>query len=542
MTEGCRGVQVIEFDPILVHEWLARTVRRVPEKEAIICGPQRWTYRKVAAYSDYFAESLIDLGMRRQDRVVIITGNRAETVGCLYGALKAGCVFVVLSDVTKAGRLRYILGNCGAGALVALRAQANLVEQALNGLGRRPKVVYLESDEKLEDSATTTATDCDLTFSAIPSGDRDDNTVPDGELPCCVDVDLACLIYTSASTGEPKGVMCTHHNVVAAARSIIQYISNSENDIILNALPLSFDYGLYQVIMAFMFGGTVVLERSFLYLHNILSMISKEGVTGFPVVPTMVAMLLRMRSLEKYDLGSLRYITNTGASLPAEHIRRLQRLLPHVKIFSMFGLTECKRVSYLRPEELEATPSAVGRAMPNCEVSLVDEDGNRVAPGELGELVIRGSNVMQGYWGDPDLTARVYRDGGYPAARELHSGDYFRQDERGVLYFAGRIDDMIKARGQRVSPKELENAICMLEGVVEAAVVGVPDEILGEAIRVFIVRDEAKLTKEKVLKYCSENLEPLMVPKHVEFVSGLPRTLHGKVDRKKLRAWEKQAT
>ncbi len=533
---------MIEFDPILVHEWLARTVRRMPEKEAIICGPQRWTYRKVAAYSDYFAESLIDLGMGRQDRVVIMTGNRPETVGCLYGALKAGCVFVVLSDVTKARRLRHVLGNCGAGVLVALRAQANVVEQALDGLGKRPKVIYVEIDRKLENSPTCPATGCDLSPPTIFSQDRHGPVISDGRLPRCLDVDLACLIYTSASTGEPKGVMCTHHNMIAAARSIIQYIGNRENDVILNALPLSFDYGLYQVVMTFMFGGTVVLEKSFLYLHNILTMISKEGVTGFPVVPTMVAMLLRMRSLEKYDLGSLRYITNTGASLPVEHIRRLRLLLPHVKIFSMFGLTECKRVSYLRPEELEATPSAVGRAMPNCEVSVVDEDGNGVAPGELGELVIRGSNVMQGYWGDPALTARVYRDGGYPAARELHSGDYFRQDERGVLYFAGRMDDMIKTGGQRVSPKEVENAICMLKGVAEAAVVGVPDEILGEAIRVFIVRDGAKLTSKNVLKYCAENLEPLMVPKYVEFVSGLPRTLHGKLDRKKLRAWEKQAT
>ena len=214
--------------------------------------------------------------------------------------------------------------------------------------------------------------------------------VPSSKLPRCIDADLACLVYTSASTGEPKGVMCSHHNMIAAARSIIQYIGNRENDIILNALPLSFDYGLYQVIMAFMFGGTVVLEKSFLYLHNILTRISQERVTGFPVVPTMVAMLLRMGDIEGYDLSTLRYITNTGASLPVKHIHCLQRLLPHVKIFSMFGLTECKRVSYLLPEELDRRPSSVGRAMSDCEVFLVDENVTRNELGmsiDLGQLV-----------------------------------------------------------------------------------------------------------------------------------------------------------
>jgi long-chain acyl-CoA synthetase len=352
-------------------------------------------------------------------------------------------------------------------------------------------------------------------------------------------VDLATLIYTSGSTGEPKGVMSTHHNMVSAARSIVQYIGNVEEDIILDVLPLSFDYGLYQVIMAFMFGGTVVLEKSFLYLHSILDRIVQEKVTGFPIVPTVVAMLLKMQDLSKYDLSSLRYMTNTGAALPVEHIRKLRNLFPHVTMISMFGLTECKRVSYLPPEELDQRPSSVGQAMPNCEVSVVDEDGNEVPPGETGELIIRGSNVMQGYWNDPVLTARAYRDGSYPAGRILYSGDYFRQDEKGFLYFLGRKDDMIKSKGERISAKEVENNICGMAGVTEAAVIGLPDEILGQAIKAYIVpAADAELTDKQVLKYCAEHMETFMVPKYIEFMDSLPKTPNGKIDKKQLKARE----
>jgi acyl-coenzyme A synthetase/AMP-(fatty) acid ligase len=327
--------------------------------------------------------------------------------------------------------------------------------------------------------------------------------------------------------------------MISAARSIIQYIDNIEEDIILDVLPLSFDYGLYQVIMAFMFGGTVVLEKSFLYLHEIFKCISREKVTGFPIVPTIAVMLLNMRDLDRYDLSTLRYITNTGAALPVEHIRRLKSMLPDVKIFSMFGLTECKRVCYLPPEELETRPSSVGKAMPNCEVFLVDQNDNNVTAEQTGELVIRGSNVMQGYWKDPDLTARAYRNQRYPAERALYSGDYFRKDNSGFLYFLGRKDDMIKSRGERISAKEIENTLCALDGVAEAGVIGVPDDIMGQAVKAYIVPASSyELTEKEILRYCAANMEVFMIPKYVEFVDKLPVTANGKIDKKQLKSME----
>jgi len=523
----------IEFDPILVHEWLRRSARCFPDKQALICGRQRWTYRDLDRRTDHLAAALQDIKVRRHDRIVVLLDNSSETVISLYGILKAGGVFIILAGSLKGAKLRYILENSEADVLITHTGKAGVVTDALGRMQRNIKTIWVGPKDQIPEKFTQSSLSWDEIFSNFGG------TVEDDRLPRCIDVDLAALIYTSGSTGEPKGVMSTHHNMISAARSIIQYIGNEQDDIILNALPLSYGYGLYQVIMSVMFGGTVVLEQSFIYLHNILTRIAEEKVTGFPIVPTIVAMLLKMRDLSGYDLSSLRYITNAGAALPVEHIRSLQKLLPHVRIFSMFGLTECIRVCYLPPEELDKRPSSVGKAMPNCEVFIVDQDGNEVTAGQTGELVIRGSNVMQGYWKDPDLTSKTYRDRRYPGEREIYSGDYFRKDDSGFLYFLGRKDDMIKSRGERISAREVENIICAMDGVAEASVIGVPDEILGQAVKAYVVPVPSyKLTEKEIMKYCAANMETFVVPKYIEFVDELPVTANGKIDKRQLKGME----
>lgn len=531
---------MIEFDPTLVHEWLSRSARRLPDKVALVCGKQRWTYKALDRYTNHLAVTLLDKGVKRQDRIAVLLDNSAETVISLYGILKAGGVFLILAGSLKGKKLKYILNNSGANVLITHVSKAKVVKDALGDNTEDRKVIWVGPEKRIPQELAETSQSWDEIFSGVTGEGR--VTKIDRQMPRIVDVDLATLIYTSGSTGEPKGVMSTHHNMISAARSIIQYIGNNENDIILDVLPLSFDYGLYQVIMAFMFGGTVVLEKSFLYIHSILERIAQEKVTGFPIVPTIVAMLLKLQNLRQYDFSTLRYMTNTGAALPVDHIQRLRNMFPEVTMISMFGLTECKRVSYLPPEELDRIPSSVGKAMPNCEVFVVDEDGNEVPPGRTGELVIRGSNVMQGYWADPETTARTYRDGQYPSGRILYSGDYFRKDEQGFLYFLGRKDDMIKSKGERISAKEVENNISGMEGVTEVAVLGVPDEIFGQAIKAYIVpAQQVELTEKHVLKYCSENMESFMVPKYIEFMESLPKTPNGKIDKKLLKAKEETA-
>jgi acyl-CoA synthetase (AMP-forming)/AMP-acid ligase II len=351
-----------------------------------------------------------------------------------------------------------------------------------------------------------------------------------------ISLDLASLIYTSGSTGVPKGVMLTHLNMVTAVTSLTTYLRNVPDDIILSALPLSFDYGLYQVLMAVRFGGTVVLEKQFVYPYKYIELIARERVTGLPIVPTITAILLNLKDLEQHDFSCVRYVTNTAQALPVHHIRRMRQVMPNARIYSMYGLTECKRVAYLPPELIDKKPTSVGIAIPNTEVWIEDEQGNRITtPGQPGELIVRGAHVMVGYWNRPEETARYLRPGRWPYERELRTGDLFRQDEEGHLYFISRKDDLIKTAGERVGPRDVENVLYEIEAVKEAAVIGVPDDVLGSAIKAFLaLRDGASLTEADVIKHCQQRLERFKVPKHVAFLPELPKTDTGKISKKGL--------
>ena len=516
---------------MLVHHFLENSAKRLPDKVALICNDQRLTYREINSFADQFAAALVNMGVRRQDRIVIFLDNSAESVMSLFGILKAGAIFIMLSPTMKAKKLTYILNDSGACTLVTQSTKSRIVSTAIDDVPNLRNIIWLGKSNQLpkESPSKITFHLWDEALSRLPA-------------PCslssapCIDLDLATIIYTSGSTGDPKGVMSAHYNVVAAAKSISQYLKNVEDDIILDTLPLSFDYGLYQVLMAFLFGGTIVLEKSFAYPYKAIEKLVQERVTGFPIVPTMVAILLQMDDLGKFDLSALRYISNTAAALPVAYIRKLQEIFPHIKIYSMYGLTECKRVSYLPPDQLDKRPESVGIAMPNEEVFIVDEQDREVGSGEVGELVIRGSNVMQGYWNAPEETARTFRPGRYRGDTLLYSGDLFRKDEEGYLYFVARKDDLIKTKGERVSPKEIENALCDMDGVVEAAVIGVPDDIFGQAIKAFIVTDKkSEFTEKKILKYCTRNLESFMVPKYIEFIDSFPKSPSGKIDKKQLK-------
>ncbi len=507
---------------MLVHEFLQNSAVRFPDKVALVCDGERWTYAQLEERANRIAGGLVAQGVQRGDRVAVWMPNSAEAVVAIFGALKAGGIFTVLNATTPAEKVARILNNCAARALFLPARRAGEVPFLRESVPSLETVVLCGQ----VDAPPAGAVPLSHLLDAFPP------TPP----PCrTIDVDLACLIYTSGSTGEPKGVMSTHANVVFATGSIIQYLENTPEDIVINVLPLSFDYGLYQLLMVFRFGGTLVLERSFAYPAAILRRIEEERVTGLPGVPTLYAMLLQM-DLSRFDLSSLRYMTNTAAALPVEHIRRLRERFPWVRFYSMYGLTECKRVSYLPPEELDRRPASVGIPIPGTEVWIEDETGRRLGPGEVGELVVRGSHVMQGYWGDPEETARRYRPGRYPAERLLYTGDLFWMDEDGFLYFVARKDDIIKTRGEKVAPREVEDVLYRLPGVVEAAVIGVPDEVLGQAVKAFIVcGDGASLTEQDVLRHCAQHLEDFARPRYVEFRSTLPKTPSGKIDRRALK-------
>lgn len=523
---GLFQIKYISEGIMLVHDFLEISAKKNPDKTALVFQEERLTYREIDYISNQFANALIKSGLKRGDRVSILLDNSVETVVSIFSVLKAGGVFSTLSPTLKSKKLEYILNHSEASFFITHKNKLEVVSAAVENNPSIKSVIIQGYSSEERGSVNDRY---------IGWGDFINGNTSDSPRTQCINIDLANIIYTSGSTGEPKGVMMTHLNMVSAATSITQYLENHEDDIILNVLPLSFDYGLYQLLMAFKCGATLVLEKSFNYPYVIIDRIKKERVTGFPGVPTIFAMLLNL-NLEKFDFSSLRYISNTGAALPVNHIKAFRNVMPHVKIYSMYGLTECKRVSYLPPEEIDRRPSSVGKGMPNEEVYIVNENGERLGPGETGELVVRGANVMKGYWRAPEETALRLRPGIYPDEKVLYTGDLFRMDDEGFLYFVARKDDLIKTRGERVSPKEVENALHEIEGVAEAAVIPVSDEILGSAIKAFIrVKDNHAITEQDILRYCSGNLEVFMVPKYVEFVDSFVKTSSGKIDKKVLR-------
>jgi amino acid adenylation domain-containing protein len=509
----------------LVHEFLEASAQRYPQKTALICGDQRLSYAEVDEGSNRLANALRDHGVERGDRVIVFLPNTVESVIAIFAALKAGGTFVVVNHTTKADKLAYILADCAARAIVAPDRQAELIRSMLDRIESLALGLITGLRAEAACAGDARLFPFETLQQAYPAERPEIETI---------DQDLACLIYTSGSTGDPKGVMEAHNNVDFATTSIITYLENVPEDIVINCLPFSFDYGLYQLLMVFKFGGTLVLERSFAFPAAILKRMEAEQVTGFPGVPTVFAILLGM-DLSRYDLSSLRYITNTAAALPVSHIEQIRDAFPWATLYSMYGLTECKRTLYLPPVELDRRPGSVGIAIPGTEVWIEDDDGQRLGPGEVGELVVRGSHVMRGYWNDPERTAQWYRPGPYPGERVLYTGDLFRMDDEGFLYFVSRKDDIIKCRGEKVAPKEVEAVLYDLPGVREAAVVGVPDPILGEAVKAFIVSDDPELTEKDVLCHCRAHLEDLMMPQQVEFRDSLPKTSSGKIRKTGLR-------
>jgi amino acid adenylation domain-containing protein len=450
--------------------------------------------------------------------VALLLPNGVDMVCAVLGVLEAGGVVMPLGSGTKEHRLRVVLGDARPAGLLTHVNLASAWEPVVAEMSGVRTIAVAGAD--VEDGRV------------VPL----DRLTGDGLAdPGTIDQDLAALLYTSGSTGAPKGVMLSHRNVASAMTSIQAYLGIRPDDVVLCALPLSFGYGLTQLLLAFAVGASLVLE-GFAFPVRVLEALARERATVFAAVPTMWASLLALETVSRHDLGALRILTNAGAGLSAERVQAVRSAFPQARLFPMYGQTECIRVTYLDPADLDRRPGSVGRGMPNQEVWLVDEKGRRLPPGNSGELVVRGSHVMRGYWDMPEETARKLRPGVLPGEAVLHTGDLFRMDEDGYLYFVSRADDIIKTRGEKVAPKEVEDALLRVPGVREAAVVGVPDVLLGEAVHAFVALAEgASLGERDLVKHCLATLESFMAPKVVTVLPELPKTPNGKLDKPRLR-------
>lgn len=510
-------------------EDLRRAAAATPEREAVVAGERRMTYAELNAAASALARHLHELGVERGDRVALLLPNGAEAAVAVYGVLRAGAAFTPLNPTIKADKLAYVLRDCEAVAIITDDALAPLAEQA----GEHAPSVRRAL--RIEDTADARGLrSCPAASVSWPGGARSRPAPTTDAEP--ISVDLAAIVYTSGSTGRPKGVTLTHANMAFAAGSIVEYLEMTAEDRVLCVVPLSFDYGLYQLLMCVRVGATLVLERGFAFPGRIVELLERERITGLPGVPTIFQVLTSLGGgIDGAGQEHLRYLSNTAAALAPATIAALRTAFPHARLYSMYGLTECKRVSYLPPDQLDVRPDSVGIPIPGTEVWIEDDDGRELPAGEVGELIVRGAHVMQGYWNDPQATAERLRPGRWPWERVLATGDLFRRDDEGFLFFVGRRDDIIKSRGEKVAPREVEAALLAADGVRMAAVIGVADRLLGQAIHAYVVAEPgADLRPTALRRHCAAHLEDYMVPVRIELRDALPTTPNGKVDHRTL--------
>ncbi len=516
----------------LLHDALLTAARAYPDKASVVVEGSSHTYNELLDASLRLASILQQRGLNPGDRVVIFMANSWHAVVAIFGTLLAGGVLVIVNSQTKSDKLRYIIEETGAKILLTHSLYRSVYSPILRRSGKLERVIY--SGREMDESADTQADYADQLeqFDKII-----DAAEPLTRMPDVISPDLAAIIYTSGSTGRPKGVMQTHQAMVFSVGSLIEYLCLSRHDRIINVLPLAFDYGLYQLLMSVHLGATLILEHSFTYPAQIYKRILEEKATVFPGVPTIFSIMLASHRRKALKFDSVTRVTNTAAKLPSGFISGLKDIFPNGKIYKMYGLTECKRVSYLKPELIDKKPGSVGRAIPGTQLFLLSRQGEPVAPGERGMLYVRGPHVMVGYWKKPEQSRKMLKKlpGSLPHERVLCTQDLFTMDEDGDLYFVGRTDEIIKSRGEKVSPAEVENVLQSIEGIQDAAVIGIPDVELGESVCAFVSSGQTTaLEKKKIMRICQTKLELFMVPRQVVILNELPKKASGKIDKSAL--------
>ena len=514
-----------------LHHLVAEMARKRGDAPAVTFKEQTLTYAALWQDMCGLATGLQRIGVNRQDRVAVYLDKRVETVEAIFATSAAGGVFVPVNPLLRSRQVSYILADCAVRVLVTSPERYELLLPEFDACKSLEHVILVGTRTAISANRLSTSWWDDL----VPGGDPP-TPVDSGS----IDVDMAAILYTSGSTGAPKGVVLSHRNLVVGAESVSHYIGNVVDDVILAALPLSFDAGFSQLTTGFWVGGHVVL-MNYLLASDVVRLCAKHQITGLTCVPPLWIQLAEQQWPPE-AARNLRYLANTGGRMPRTTLDKLRAAFPAARPFLMYGLTEAFRSTYLDPAEVDRRPDSIGKAIPNAEILVVRPDGSICDPGEEGELVHRGALVAMGYWNDPERTAERFRPApGQPpevgvTEIAVWSGDIVTRDEDGFLYFVGRRDEMIKTSGYRVSPTEIEEAVYETGLVRDAVALGVDDDRLGQHIVVVASPMEgSSLWPEQVVGELRKQLPPYMVPRKVVLRAQLPRSANGKFDRSMLR-------
>ena len=518
--------------PDLIHQFIVHSAQVTPDAPALLFKEQSFSYAQLQNQVEEVAIALLALGIGPGERVAVYLPKQPETVLSLFGAAAAGACFVPINPLLKPRQLAHILPHCNVRVLITSAPRLETLLKVLETCLDLHTIIVVE--DKVPESARVLPQKLlsYAEFCRLPNGGAIAHRR--------IDTDMTAILYTSGSTGNPKGVVLSHRNMVAGARSVASYLGNSPADRILAVLPLSFDAGLSQLTTAFSVGASVVLMDYYLLPRDVIRAVARYGITGLAAVPTLWNQLKALDWPEQ-AVQSLRYITNTGGAMPVSTTRALQETLPHTLIFLMYGLTESFRSTYLPPDQVSIRPESMGKAIPNTQILVINEDGKECAPNEPGELVHRGALVSLGYWNDPEKTAERFK----PCPLQppeisntelaVWSGDQVMKDEEGYLYFISREDEMIKTSGYRVSPTEIEEIAYSSGHVAGAAALGLPHAALGQAILLVVTPgSDAPVDihlEDTVLAHCRRELPNFMVPTAIIVRSHLPHNQNGKIDR-----------
>ena len=505
---------------MLIHNFLENSATQHPNKIAVIHDDTRATYKGLNDQSTSLANYLLDNGVTKGDRIALLLENNIEYIAAYYASLKVGAVAAPLNPGLKPDGLQYLLQDLEPAAIItSFKSERLLKNVLLSDLStlklliiKTPKQKWNNQPYKVSALEETLSNPTNLTNPINPT-------------------DLASIIYTSGSTGEPKGVMLSHENIVANTNSICQYLAITPNDIQMVVLPFFYVMGKSLLNTHMAAGATVVLNNRFMYPADVVNQMITEKVTSFSGVPSTFAYLLNRSPLSscREKLAHLRYCSQAGGHMAKTIKQALRAALPdHTQIVIMYGATEASaRLTYLDPAHFESRIDSIGKPIPGVSVRILDENAEDVTDGQEGELVAAGANIMLGYWKDPQDTARVLNNQGY------HTGDIGYRDAEGFLYVKRRKDGLLKIGGHRINPTEIEDFLMATDQLIEAAVVGLPDPLLGtKAVAVVVSKDDT-LEPKTLLEMCAANLPNHKRPSQVIMTRALPKNANGKIDRPK---------
>ena len=504
--------------------------------ETAITQPGKIAYHfmgKDTSYAEFdqsvsmFATALQDLGIKKGDHVAFLLGNTPHFLISLYATMRIGATAIPVNPIYTPDEISYIIHNSDAKAVIALDLMLPLVEKAA---GAFPTVEhYIICETVPETPEKIAALPAEVKAKVLPFSQLITKGRPNFNPIEMDENETAIILYTSGTTGRPKGAMLTHKNLYSNARDVAEYLSFTENDRIITTLPVFHVFALTVVVNAPLLTGATLLLMPKFSPADIFTVAREKKATVFAGVPTMYNFLYQFPTGESTDFATIRLAISGGSSLPVALLHNFEEKFA-VRISEGYGLSEASPVTCFNPLDRDRIPGSIGTNIVNVENKVVDEFGEEVKDGLVGELVVRGPNVMKGYYKMPEETEATIRDGW------LYTGDMAKRDDNGYFYIVDRKKDLAIVGGYNVYPREVEEVLFAHRDIVEAAVIGVPDPDFGEAIHAFVVvKDGVSLTPEALEHYCAERLAKYKVPKRFEFLDELPKNTTGKILRRSLK-------